>query len=131
MNNSVFGKTTENKRKYRDTKLVTKDKRRNQLVSEPNYYRKNVFQRICQKQYPVFVSQCIYEVWFNYIQPKYQENAKLCYIDTDSFIIYIKSEDVYEDIADNVEKRFDTSDYKVNRPLSTGKNEKSYSINEG
>ena len=47
MNNSVFGKTTENKRKYRDTKLVTKDKRRNQLVSEPNYYRQNVFQRIC------------------------------------------------------------------------------------
>ena len=47
MNNSVFGKTTENKRKYRDTKLVTKDKRRNQLVSEPNYYRKNIFQRIC------------------------------------------------------------------------------------
>ena len=46
----------------------------------------------------------MYEVWFNYIQPKYQENAKLCYIDTDSFIIYIKSEDVYEDIADNVEK---------------------------
>ena len=52
----------------------------------------------------------MYEVWFNYIQPKYQENAKLCYIDTDSFIIYIKSEDVYEDIADNVEKKFDTSD---------------------
>ena len=47
MNNSVFGKTTENKRKYRDTKLVTKDKRRNQLVSEPNYYRKNIFKRIC------------------------------------------------------------------------------------
>ena len=66
----------------------------------------------------------MYEVWFNYIQPKYQENAKLCYIDTDSFIIYIKSEDVYEDIADNVEKKFDTSDYKVNRPLSKGKNEK-------
>ena len=66
----------------------------------------------------------MYEVWFNYIQPKYQENAKLCYIDKDSFILYIKSEDVYEDIADNVEKKFDTSDYKVNRPLSQGKNEK-------
>ena len=45
-------------------------------------------------------------------------------MDTDSFIIYIKTEDVYEDIADDVEKRFDTSNYGVNRPVSTGKNKK-------
>ena len=46
MNNSVFEKATENVRKHRDTKLVTTDKRRNQLVSEPNYHTKNVFQMI-------------------------------------------------------------------------------------
>ena len=45
-------------------------------------------------------------------------------MDTDSFIIHIKSEDVYEDIADNVEKRFDTSNHEVNRSLSTGKNKR-------
>ena len=45
-------------------------------------------------------------------------------MDTDNFIIYIKTEDVYKDIADDVEKRFDTSNYEVNRPLSTGKNKK-------
>ena len=36
-------------------------------------------------------------------------------MDTDSFIIYVKTEDVYEDIADDVEKRFDTSNYESNR----------------
>ena len=50
----------------------------------------------------------MYEFWYDYIKPKYQGNAKLCYMDTGSFIIYIKTEDVYEDIANDVEKRFDT-----------------------
>ena len=45
MNNPVFGKTVENVRKHRDIKLVTKDKWRNQLVSEPNYHTKNTFQK--------------------------------------------------------------------------------------
>ena len=64
----------------------------------------------------------MYEFWFDYIKPQYQNNAKLCYMDTDSFIINIKTEDFYEDIANDVEKRFDTSNYEVNRPLPTGKN---------
>ena len=66
----------------------------------------------------------IYEFWYDYIKPKYQDNAKLCYMDTDRFIIHFKTADFYEDIADDVEKRFDTSDCKVNRPLPTGKNKK-------
>ena len=53
---------------------------------------------------------------------KYQDNAKLCYMDIDSFIIHIKTEDIYEDFADEVQKRFDTSNYELNRPLPTGKN---------
>ena len=61
---------------------------------------------------------------FGIIKPKYQKDAKLCYMDTDSLIIYIKTEDIYEDIANDVEKRFDTSNYEVNRPLPTGKNRK-------
>ena len=59
-----------------------------------------------------------------YMKPKYGDNIKLCYMDTDSFIIHIKTEDFYEDIANDVEKRFDTSNYEVNRPLPTGKNKK-------
>ena len=66
----------------------------------------------------------MHEFCFDYIKPKYQDNAELCYMDTDSFIINIKTKDFYEDIANDVEKRFDTSNYEVNRPLSTGKNKK-------
>ena len=44
----------------------------------------------------------MYELWYDYIKPKYQTNGKLCYMDADSFIIYIKSEDFYEDITDDV-----------------------------
>ena len=44
----------------------------------------------------------MYKFWYHYIKPRYQENANLCYMDTYSFIIHIKTEDFYEDIADNL-----------------------------
>ena len=66
----------------------------------------------------------MYELWYDYNEPKYQQNAKLCYVNTGSFIIYIKTIDVCKDIADDVDKRFDTPNYEINRPLPTGKNKK-------
>ena len=107
MNKYVFGIKMENVRKYRDIKLVTTDKRRNQLVSEPNYHRARGFsedllateiKKIKVKMNkPVYLGLSIleisktlmYEFWYDYIKPKYQNNAKLCYVDTDSFIINI------------------------------------------
>ena len=55
------------------------------------------------------------------MKPKYNDNVKLCYMDTDSFRMNIKTNDFYEDIANDVENRFDTSNYEVNRSLPTGK----------
>ena len=68
----------------------------------------------------------MYEFWYDYVKPKYKDKAKLCYMDTDSFVIYIKTEDFYKDIANNVERWFDTSNYDENdeRPLPIGKNKK-------
>ena len=66
----------------------------------------------------------MYECWYDYMKSKYGNDVKLCYMDTDSFVINIKTEDFYKDIANDVEKRFDTSNYEVNRPLPTGKNKK-------
>ena len=66
----------------------------------------------------------MYKFWYDYMKPKYNDNVKLCYMDTDNFVMNIKTNDFYKDIANDVEKRFDTSNYEVNRPLPTGKNKK-------
>ena len=68
----------------------------------------------------------MYEFRYDYIKPKYGDRAKLCYIDTDSFFIYIETDDFYQDIANDVERWFDTSNYDENdkRPLPIGKNKK-------
>ena len=66
----------------------------------------------------------MYEFWYDYMKPKYGDNVKLCYMDTDSVIMHIKTEYFYKDIANDVEKKFGTSNYEVNRPLPTGKNKK-------
>ena len=62
-----------------------------------------------------------YEFCYDYIKPKYGEKAKLRYMDTDSFVVYIKTGDIYKDIAEDVETRFDTSNYELDRPLPKGK----------
>ena len=103
MNNADFGKTMENVRKHRDIKLVTTDKRRNQLASEPNYHTTKYFSENLmaiemkktkvKMNKPIYLGMSIldisktlmYEFWYDYIKPKYQGKAKLCYMDTDSF----------------------------------------------
>ena len=144
MTNAFFGKTMENIRKHRDIKLVTTDKRRNQLVSEPNYHTTKYFSENLlaiemkktkvKMNKPVYLGMSIldisktlmYEFWYDYIKPKYEDRAKLCYMDTDSIVIYIKTEDFYKEIANNFEKWFDTSNYDENdkKRLTIGKNKK-------
>ena len=55
----------------------------------------------------------MYEFWYDYVKPKYGENAKLCYMDTDSFIVHVKADDIYKDIAEDVETKFDTSSSEI------------------
>ena len=135
MNNSVFGKTIENIRNHSDIKLVTTDKKRSKLVSEPNYLTINLISEDLsiiemkkpkvKMNRPIYLGLSIleiskilmYEFWYDYMKPKYDNNVKLCYMDTDSFIMNIKTNDFYNDIANDVENRFDTSNYEVNRPL--------------
>ena len=155
MNNSVFGKTMENIRKHRDVKLVTTDRKRSKLVSEPNYYTINLISEDLsiiemkntkvKMNKPIYLGLSIleiskilmYEFWYDYMKPKCNNDVKLCYMDTDRFVMHIKTNDFYKDIASDVENRFDTSNYEVNtsettaepsalarRPLPTGKNKK-------
>ena len=142
MNNAVFGKTMENMRKHRDIKLVKTDHRRNKLVSEPNYHTMKLIndnlaiiemRKVKVKMNkPIYLGLSIleiskitmYEFWFDYVKSKYGNRARLCYMDTDSFVINIKTKDFYKDIAENIKERFDTSNYIYDRPLPTGVNKK-------
>ena len=132
----------ENIRKHRDIKQVTTDKKRSKLASEPNYHTINLISEDLsitemiktkvKMNKTIYLGLSIleisktlmYEFWYDYMKPKYANDAKLCYMDTDSFIINIKTNDFYKDISNDVENRFDTSNYEVNRPLPTGKNKK-------
>ena len=132
----------ESIRKHRDIKLVTTDKKRSKLVSESNYHTIHLISEDLsiiemkktkvKMNKPIYLGLLIleisktlmYEFWHDYMKPKYNDNVKLCCMDTDSFIMNIKKNDFYKDISNDVEYRFDTSNYEVNRPLPTGKNKK-------
>ena len=57
----------------------------------------------------------MYEFWYDHMKPIYKNKVKLCYMDTDSLIMNIKTNDFYKDISYDVEKRFDTSNYEEKR----------------
>ena len=143
-NNSVFGKTMEKIRKHRDIKLVNNDKKRKVLAFEPNYHAtKHISEDLLIMEMkkpvlymnkPIYLGQAIldiskthmYESWYDYIKPKRANNVELCCMDTDSFVMKIKTVDFYKDISNDVDKWFDTSnlDAEYNRPLPIGKNKK-------
>ena len=107
MNSAAFGKTMQNVRKHRDIKLVTTNERRNYLVSEPNYHTAKWFSEDLlatemkkielKMDKPVYLGLSIleisktlmYEFWYDYIKPIYQQNAKICSMDTDSLFRYL------------------------------------------
>ena len=111
MNNSVFGKTMENVRKHIDIKLVATGKRRNQLVSEPNYHTAKWFSEVLltleMKKIKVKINKPVY--------------LGLSILEIRKRLMY---EFWYDDIANDVEQGFDTSSYEVNRPLPTRKNKR-------
>ena len=69
----------------------------------------------------------MYEIWYDYEKPKYDEKAEFCHMNIDSFIACIKIDGIYKGIAEDVETRFHTSNYEFDRPLPKGKNDQ---INE-
>ena len=68
----------------------------------------------------------MYEFWYDYLKPKYEDRVKLCYMETDSFILQIQTDYFFDNINNDVNKWFDTSnqDKNDNRPLEIGKNKK-------
>ena len=132
MNNSVFGKTMKYIRNHKDMKLVTSDKRYLKYVMKANFKNGHPFskhlsaveigKREITMNKPVYLRQAIldlsktlmYEFHDSYMRSKYGSKFKLYYMDTDRFVYEIENEDFYRDIANDVEKRFDTSGYSKN-----------------
>ena len=134
----------KNIREHRDIRLVTTDKKRAALASKPNYHAAKhisndilimeMKKRELYMNKPVYLGQAIldiskalmYEFWYDYIKPKYGDNVRLCYVDTDSFVMLIKTDHFYADISNDVKKWFDTSniDKNDNRPLLIGEKKK-------
>ena len=145
---SLFGKTMENLRKHRNIKLVTTDEKRSKLISEPNYHAAKRFSENLlaiemgktkvKMNKPVYLGMSIldiskmlmYKFWYDYVRQKYGDRAKLCYRDTDSFIIHIITSDFFEGIVVDVRKWFDISNYDENhkRPLQIGMNKEVYGL---
>ena len=143
-NNSVFGKTMGNTKNHKDMKLVTSDKKYLKHVMKPNFkdghpFSKHLFVAEMGKteilmNKPMYLGQAIldlsktlmYEFHYEYMRRKYGSKVNLCYMDTDSFVYEIETEDFYRDIARDVKKRFNTSGYSKddNRPLPIGENKK-------
>ena len=141
MNNSVFGKTMENIREHKDIKLINNINKLNEYAREPNmknikYFSDDLLAIEMKKtkiimNKPVYLGQAIldisktlmYDFYYGYIKPKYNNSVKLAYMDTDSFIMQIFTNDFYSDINNDVKKWFDTSCYS-NKPIKIGINKK-------
>ena len=134
----------ENLRKHRDIKLVTTEgiiQYQNQIFILQSFHRKFinhgnenteilVIEPVCLGLSLLELSKILmYEFWYDYVKPKCDEKTKLPYMDTDSFTVYIKTDDIDKGIAEDVETRFYASNYELecnftDSPLHKGKNEK-------
>ncbi|XP_074645871.1 uncharacterized protein LOC141902131 [Tubulanus polymorphus] len=143
MNNSVFGKTMENLRRSVDVKLVrsNEEDRLRKLIAKPNFARSKVFDDDLAAMHmyktnlylnrPVYVGMSVldlskllmYDFYYNHMKQVYGDRTRLLYTDTDSLLLEIETEDIYEDMESNND-HYDTSDYQGNHPLHSNVNKK-------
>ena len=129
INNAVFWEAMDNLRKY--IKLVTTKRRNNYLVSKPNFHSSKFLTKnllaIEMKKTEILINKPVcfrlsilelnkilmYEFCYFYVKPKYDEKPRLRYMDTNSFFVYIKTDDIYKDMPEDVKTRFDTSNCEL------------------
>ena len=143
MNNSLFGKTIENKRLYRDIKLVCNKLKLQKLLNKPNFGNRIIYTEnlvACHMAHekivmdkPIFVGSSIldiskvimYDFFYSSLKPTFGERMNLLYMDTDSFIVEIMCHDLYQTLIDTkLSEKFDFSDYPVDHPCFSTENKK-------
>ncbi len=141
MNNAVFGKTMENVRKRQNIRLSTSWKQASKLINRPSFSRVEVFtENFCaihlmresvEMDKPIYIGTSIldlskslmYDYFYNNLRKKYQNDVNLLYMDTDSFILKINTDDVYSDMKKDI-NIYDTSNYSPESELFSSKNKK-------
>jgi hypothetical protein len=132
MNNAIYGKTIENVLKRQDINFCTDKKKALKYIKKTNFKRETIFTKNLvaihlnklQIKYnkPIYAGFCVLEMskWvmydfvYNYLKPKWGKNVEIIQTDTDGLMLMIKTEDFYEDIKEDIEKWFDTSNFPEN-----------------
>jgi hypothetical protein len=139
LNNSMFGKTMEDVRKRRDIRVVSDPNKLRKLTSHVLYDQTTIVneelalvhmkKKVITLDKPIYAGQAIldlsklhmYQFYYDVMKSTYGDKLKLCYMDTDSLIMRIETEDVYEDMRE-MGDYFDFSNYPVNHPSYETKN---------
>lgn len=141
MNNSVYGKTMENKRRHRDIKLVTDEATAKKTIANPRFQQFTIFnedlvgiamaKRITILDKPIYVGFSIlefakhvmYSFHYKHMLPRYGKRVKMLLTDTDSFIYGIETDDLYQDLREDAD-HYDFSDYPQDHPNFSTANKK-------
>ena len=131
LNNAVFGKTMEDKRKHLDFEIVSDERRFMKCVNNPSFKRSHIINEDLvgvEKQKPklkldkpIFIGMSIldlskqhmYKFYYDVMKPKYGENIRMVYTDTDSFVFHTKTDDIYQDLKE-INDEMDFSGYDKN-----------------
>ena len=141
LNNAVFGKTMEDKRKHLDFEIVSDERRFMKCVNNPSFKHSHIINENLvgvEKQKPklkldkpIFIGmsfldlskQHMYKFYFDVMKPKYGDNIRMVYTDTDSFVFHTKTDDIYQDLKE-INDEMDFSGYDKNHKCYDASNKK-------
>ena len=134
MNNAIFGKSMENILNRSNIKLINNDPEKLlKMIKQPNFqHAYQISNKLCLVESkpiktvfnkPIYMGAVIletsklymYHFWYDHLKNKYNSKVELLYTDTDSFIIQVETDDIYEDMLEN-KNLYDFSDYPKNHP---------------
>ena len=141
LNNAVFGKTMEDKRKHLDFEIVSDERQFMKCVNSPSFKHSHIInenlvgveKQKAQLKFdkPIFIGMSIldlskqhmYRFYYDVVKPKYGDNIRMVYTDTDSFVFHTKTEDIYQDLKD-INDEMDFSGYDKNHNCYDATNKK-------
>ena len=141
LNNAVFGKTMEDKRKHLDFEIVSDERRFLKCVNNPSFKHSHIINENLvgvekrkpklKLDKPIFIGMSIldlskqhmYKFYYDVMKPKYGDNIRMVYTDTDSFVFHTKTDDIYQDLKE-INDEMDFSGYDKNHKCYDATNKK-------